>query len=112
MVDEHAAELAGVPQLLAGGDVVPPAQVRKLLAQQSAEGCVINGYGPTEGTTFACCYRATTTSQIERGVPIGGPIANTTIYILDVTGEPVPTGVTGELYIVRRRTWRASLSHR
>ena len=99
MADEHAVDLAGVRQLLAGGDVLSPTQVRKVLAERSGDDCVINGYGPTESTTFACCYRVKTASQIENSVPIGKPIANTTVYILDANLEPVPTGVTGELYI-------------
>jgi acyl carrier protein len=61
---------------------------------------LINGYGPTESKTFACCYpisrplKKTLTS-----VPIGRPISNTRLYILDAQMAPVPVGVTGELYI-------------
>ncbi len=98
MVEEHAAELAGVRQLMAGGDVVSPVQVRKVL-EQKGSGFVMNGYGPTESTTFACCYRVMDASQIEYSVPIGKPIANTVVYILDSNMQPVPNGVTGELYI-------------
>jgi amino acid adenylation domain-containing protein len=98
MVDEHVSELAGVRQLLAGGDVLSAAQVRKVLAEKSGGG-VINGYGPTESTTFACCYRVTTDSQIANSIPIGKPIPNTVVYILDGDMQPVPNGVTGELYI-------------
>lgn len=99
MADEHAAALAGVRQLLAGGDVLSPTHIRKVLAQKGAAGFVINGYGPTESTTFACCYRINAESQIENSVPIGRPITNTTVYILDGNGQPVPLGVTGELHI-------------
>ena len=61
---------------------------------------LVNGYGPTESTTFACCYRIPRTqSPIASSIPIGRPIANTQIYILDPHMQPVPIGVAGELYI-------------
>jgi amino acid adenylation domain-containing protein/non-ribosomal peptide synthase protein (TIGR01720 family) len=97
MVDEQMADLAGVRQLLSGGDVLSVRHVRKALA--GLPGCrLINGYGPTENTTFTCCH--TITSQEEdQSVPIGRPIANTQVYVLDPWLHPVPVGVAGELYI-------------
>jgi acyl-CoA synthetase (AMP-forming)/AMP-acid ligase II len=63
-------------------------------------GCrLINGYGPTESTTFACCYSVGSDTDWDRPIPIGRPIANTQIYILDTDLKPVPVGVTGELCI-------------
>jgi nonribosomal peptide synthetase DhbF len=59
---------------------------------------LFNEYGPTEATVWATVYRCLP-GQSRDSVPIGKPIANTRIYILDGTGEPVPVGVTGELYI-------------
>jgi hypothetical protein len=59
---------------------------------------LINGYGPTENTTFTCCHPITLESTAAGTVPIGRPIANTRIYILDSNMRPVPPGVTGELY--------------
>ena len=58
---------------------------------------VINAYGPTETTVCATTY--SNSSLDTKDPPIGRPIANTQIYILDGHGEPVPVGVTGELYI-------------
>ena len=61
---------------------------------------MINGYGPTEGTTFACCYRIPADFDASRAsVPIGRPIGNTRAYVLDGWLEPVPVGVAGELYV-------------
>ena len=71
---------------------------------------LINGYGPTEGTTFTCCNPMTDPEQVGDNVAIGRPIANTHIYVLDAAGHPVPVGVPGELYIggdgVARGYWR------
>ncbi|WP_141254292.1 condensation domain-containing protein, partial [Brevibacillus parabrevis] len=60
---------------------------------------VINGYGPTENTTFTCCYPVTELSEDITSFPIGRPISNTTVYVLDKHKQPVPYGVAGELYI-------------
>ena len=58
---------------------------------------VVNGYGPTEATVFSTCYLDM--REYDRAAPIGRPIANTRIYILDPHGEPVPMGVAGEIHI-------------
>src|SRR6185369_11982102 len=100
MVDERLPALAGVRQLLAGGDVLSPAHVRRVLAE--LPGCtLINGYGPTENTTFTCCHAAIILREPgEAGdtVPIGRPIANTRAYLVDRALQPVPVGVPGELF--------------
>lgn len=98
MVETQLESLRGVRQLLAGGDVLSVPQVEKVSRELS--GCqLINGYGPTENTTFTCCYRAKPAEHFESSVPIGSPISNTEVYILDRQMEPVPIGLTGELYI-------------
>ncbi|HYG10418.1 MAG TPA: amino acid adenylation domain-containing protein, partial [Pyrinomonadaceae bacterium] len=98
MADQQLAALNGVRQLLAGGDALSVVHVGKTLAERGT-GCLINGYGPTETTTFACCYRMHSGDEIGRSVPIGRPIANTTVYVLDGEMQGVPVGVAGELYI-------------
>lgn len=98
MVESQLEGLAHVKQLLAGGDVLPVADVRQVL--QKLKTCqLINGYGPTESTTFACCHAITNAEPIGVSIPIGRPIANTQVYVLDSHLQPVPVGVTGELYI-------------
>ena len=81
--------------LLFGGDVASLEAIEQVLAHRPER--LLNGYGPTETTTFASWY------QIVRAplnsVPIGRPIANARIYVLDVYGEPVPQGAVGEIYI-------------
>jgi amino acid adenylation domain-containing protein len=98
MVNGHLEDLKGIRQLLAGGDVLPVAHVRRAL--DGLPNCVlINGYGPTENTTFTCCYTIDRSRQDGHSVPIGRPIANTQVYVLDSDLQPVPRGVVGELYI-------------
>jgi acyl carrier protein len=58
---------------------------------------LINGYGPTESTTFTCCHLIKSSGA--RSIPIGRPLANTQIYVLDRNYQPAPVGVPGELYV-------------
>jgi amino acid adenylation domain-containing protein len=99
IVDEAPQILSGVQQLLAGGEALSVSHVHRAL-QQLPETELINAYGPTESTTFACCYPIPRVLD-ERlaSVPVGRPIENTTVYILDQNMNPVPVGVPGELYI-------------
>jgi acyl-CoA synthetase (AMP-forming)/AMP-acid ligase II/acyl carrier protein len=60
---------------------------------------LINGYGPTENTTFTCCYRITEVNLIENSIPIGRSISNTQVYLVDTHLQLVPIGIPGELYI-------------
>ena len=99
-VVEHApATFSRLRQLLAGGDVLAPEAVAGTLRVLSAGAVLVNGYGPTEGTTFTCCHRMEAGSPVEGAVPIGKPIANTRVYITDRGGALVPRGVPGELVI-------------
>lgn len=98
VVEQDVETLRGVRQILAGGDVLSPAHVKSVL-ETLAPDAVVNGYGPTESTTFACCHRMTDPADVEVPLPIGRPIANTRVYILDRYRRPVPSGVPGELWI-------------
>ncbi|HEX8903906.1 MAG TPA: AMP-binding protein, partial [Longimicrobiaceae bacterium] len=96
MVEERLDDLAGVRQLLAGGDVLPVDGVRKV-RERFPHIRLINGYGPTENATFTCCH--TVTDHWDGGpVPIGTPISSTRVYVLDRALRPVPIGVPGELH--------------
>ena len=98
MVDENIDALKPIRQLLAGGDILSVTHVQKFI--QTVENCqLINGYGPTENTTFTCCYQIPKSLSPNVSVPIGRPIANTQVYILDKNLQPVPVGVPGELHI-------------
>jgi amino acid adenylation domain-containing protein len=99
VVDDDPAHLGGLAQLFTGGEALSPAHVRRALSTLSATE-LVNGYGPTECTTF------TTTHRIDReaadgvhAVPIGRPIADTQCYVLNRRRAPVPPGLVGELYV-------------
>jgi amino acid adenylation domain-containing protein len=96
MVEHQLEKLIKVRYLLAGGDILSATHVQRVL---EAGGNVINGYGPTEGTTFACCYQVSPQQKIVNSIPIGRPIENTQVYVLNTYLQPVPVGVAGELYI-------------
>jgi len=97
MVETELESLRGVRQLLAGGETLSVPHVEQ--AARELKGCLlINGYGPTENTTFTCCYRVKPGERFAGSVPIGLPVSNTQVYILDDELEPVPVGVVGELY--------------
>ncbi|MFI9617113.1 amino acid adenylation domain-containing protein [Streptomyces sp. NPDC052023] len=96
LTERQIAKLSGLRRLLAGGDVLSAAQVdrvRALLPDLQ----VVNGYGPTENTTFTACHLVTETAGAV-GVPIGRPLLGTGIRILDDKLRPVPDGEPGELY--------------
>ncbi|MFX0592109.1 amino acid adenylation domain-containing protein [Melissospora conviva] len=97
IVEHDPAGLAGVRQLLAGGDVLDPDSVRAALHLRGRRP-VINGYGPTENTTFTACHPMTTPAQVRTPVPIGRPVRGSSVHLLDADLRPVPVGVPGELY--------------
>jgi amino acid adenylation domain-containing protein len=109
MVNEQLEDLRPLRQLLAGGDVLSAAHVAKA-ANALTSTRLINGYGPTESTTFACCHTVEKKDLVETSIPIGKPIANTSVFILDENLQPVPIGATGELCIggdgLARGYWR------
>jgi amino acid adenylation domain-containing protein len=97
-VDECLRDLRPLRQLLAGGDVLSVPRVRAAL-RGLPDCALVNGYGPTEGTTFSACHSIRDLAESASSVPIGRPIANTRIYLLDGEGCCVPPGEEGEIYI-------------
>ena len=98
-VVNHAPHiLKPVKTLLAGGDVLAPDRVVKALNFLEG-GTLVNGYGPTESTTFSCCHPMRSADQVGVAVSIGRPIANTQVYILNEEMELLPPGIAGELFI-------------
>ncbi len=99
MVEQRVEALRPLGQLLAGGDVLSTPDVSKALAELGPEGRLINGYGPTESTTFACCHVMRARDRVADPVPIGRPISNTQVYLLDERLQLAPAGAPGELCI-------------
>ncbi|HYH44213.1 MAG TPA: non-ribosomal peptide synthetase, partial [Thermoanaerobaculia bacterium] len=85
-------------RVLIGGEAADPASVRRALAC-AAPGRILNGYGPTESTTCTTWEAVHAVAADATAVPIGRPIANTAVALLDRRFQPIPAGVTGELCI-------------
>jgi amino acid adenylation domain-containing protein len=109
VIDEDPSALAKLAELLTGGEALSVPHIRRALSQLPNTQ-LINGYGPTETTTFATCYR------IPRGlpegltaIPIGKAIRRTRLYVLSPALEPVALGEVGELYIGGRGVARGYL---
>lgn len=97
LVDQELEALSGLRQLLAGGDVLSPSHVMRAVA--ALPNCQLtNGYGPTENTTFTCCYRVPREGWGGGPVPIGVPICGTYVRLLDDDMRPVRDGEIGMLY--------------
>src|SRR6185295_16206495 len=95
---EAPQAFGGVGHLFAGGEALDPTWVREAIVK-GRPGRMINGYGPTESTCYAACYRVEEVAEGAASVPIGRPIANTTGYVVDRGVRAVPVGVAGELLL-------------
>ncbi len=84
--------------LMFGGEPADPGAIRTVLGA-GFRGALLNAYGPTEATTIATTFDARLLASDAERVPVGRPIANTQVYILDDRRHPVPVGVTGEIYV-------------
>jgi amino acid adenylation domain-containing protein len=98
LVRERVEALRGVRQLLAGGEALPVA-VTERAERELAGTQLINGYGPTEVTTFSCCHRLASWEAPRQSIPIGRALSNTSTYLLDEWQQPVGVGIEGELYL-------------
>ncbi|WP_327350867.1 non-ribosomal peptide synthetase [Streptomyces sp. NBC_01304] len=98
MAEENPAGFAGVQEVWTGGDVVAPEAVLRVM-EHCPDTTVVNGYGPCETTVLATSYPTPRTDVPLGLLPIGTPLDNTGMYVLDADLRPVPAGVVGELYI-------------
>ncbi|MDY7049586.1 MAG: amino acid adenylation domain-containing protein [Microcystis panniformis WG22] len=99
MIDTTPESLLGVKQLITGGETLSVAHVRRGLALLPKTQ-IINGYGPSECTVFTCCYPIY--KQLDENlasIPIGKPIGDRKVYLLDRNLQPVPVGVYGEIHV-------------
>jgi acyl-coenzyme A synthetase/AMP-(fatty) acid ligase len=98
MVERNPGDFKSVRELITGGEAMPLA-LAKAVWRELPRTRVINAYGPTECTTFASMYPMNNMETMGDNVPIGKPIENTTMFILDRYGNPLPVGVPGEIHI-------------
>ncbi|MBV9772837.1 MAG: amino acid adenylation domain-containing protein, partial [Gemmatimonadetes bacterium] len=95
--DEPGA-FGSLRHLLVGGEAVDPRSVRSVLERGAPER-LLHAYGPTETTTFAVWKEVREVEPDAQRVPLGRALTNTTLYVWDRWGEPVPPGIPGELHI-------------
>ncbi|MFD4670205.1 amino acid adenylation domain-containing protein [Lentzea sp. NPDC058450] len=107
-IDVDVAAFKGLHTVLTGGDVVSAPHVRQL-RESVPELQIVNGYGPTETTTFATCHRIGAREELGGAIPIGTPLQNVDVVVVE-DGKPVEAGVAGELWIggaqVARGYWK------
>ena len=95
IVEDQLPRLRGLHQLIVGGDVMSPSHARRVLA--AVPGIrMLNVYGPTEATVLITAHHLS--APPDAPIPLGKPIANATVYVLDAERRPVPIGVPGEIY--------------
>ncbi|WP_051856245.1 non-ribosomal peptide synthetase [Streptomyces sp. NRRL B-1347] len=97
IAEEDPGCLKGLTELWAGGDVVPAATVRRV-REACPDVTVVDGYGPTETTTFVTYHRLPPQVEVPDLMPIGRPLQGQRVYVLDEGLRPVPPGSVGELY--------------
>ncbi|MBV8866583.1 MAG: amino acid adenylation domain-containing protein [Acidobacteriaceae bacterium] len=90
--------LKGIRKVLFGGEAAEPGPLRKIL-QHVGPGVLVNSYGPAESCVIATYHQITDIPENASTVPIGRPVANAQVYLLDSRLQPVPIGVPGEIYI-------------
>ncbi|MFI0822815.1 amino acid adenylation domain-containing protein, partial [Streptomyces sp. NPDC021115] len=98
LAEEYPNTFAPMSQVFTGGEVVPPDAVRRVMAACPAL-TVVNGYGPGETTTFATLHEMAPGHDPEPSLPIGLPISDKQVYVLDEHLGLMPPGVVGELYV-------------
>ncbi len=95
LVDRSPSVFEGLQIVLAGGDKLSPEHITQLKTQYPHL-TIVNGYGPTENTTFSLTHTVQTVSD---NIPIGKPISNSTVYILNAQQQLMPLGATGEICV-------------
>ncbi len=96
LVDTDLSFFSSLRYLVSGGDKMSAVHVNKVKQAYPALE-LVNGYGPTENTTFSACYRVEAKAYQDR-IPIGKPVSNSKVYVLDEAMELVAVGVVGQIY--------------
>ena len=106
LVEENIALFSGLNYLLVGGDRLSPFHINKVRRKYAGLE-IINGYGPTENTTFSTTFSI---QQAMENIPIGFPVSDGKVYILDTALQPVPIGINGEIYLTGEGLTRGYLN--
>jgi amino acid adenylation domain-containing protein len=97
--DDIPGAFRSLRYLLFGGEAADPFRVRRVLEDSNLSGRLVNLYGPAENTTLTTWHPVEAVPAQATSIPIGRPVANTQVYILDAELQPVPVGVAGEICI-------------
>jgi tyrocidine synthetase-3 len=108
LLDADIDIFAGLRYLLAGGEALSPPHINRLRQRFPALN-IVNGYGPTENTTFSTTHLIE--QEHQRNIPIGRPIAHSTAYVVDRQGRLQPVGAVGELWLGGRGLARGYLNN-
>jgi amino acid adenylation domain-containing protein len=111
MVDEDSPALAGVRHVMVGGEAASPPHAARALARYPHL-TLTNGYGPVESLGFTTTHAITAEDAAGRSIPIGRPIENKQVYVLDRFLRPAPAGVAGEVYVAGRGLAHGYLAQR
>ncbi|MBX3253274.1 MAG: amino acid adenylation domain-containing protein [Chitinophagaceae bacterium] len=108
LIDSDITLFNGLQTIITGGDKLSPIHIKKL-KEYNYELNIINGYGPTENTTFSLTYPIETVTE---NIPLGKPINNSTAYILNNAGKLLPVGIFGEICVGGHGVAKGYLNHR
>jgi len=97
-IDDDPGAFEGVELLMVGGERLSPKHMA-VVRERQPDTRLFNGYGPVEATIFATAYRLVGAGCEARDVPIGTPVKDTPVWLLDASGHPVPAGAAGEVAI-------------
>ncbi|MFJ1749279.1 amino acid adenylation domain-containing protein [Streptomyces sp. NPDC088116] len=111
LVEEDLGCFDGVRQLMAGGERLSPAHVRRFVRAHPGT-ALVNGYGPVESTVFTTTHRITSDDLTAGGeIPLGRPVPRTEVFVLDGESRPCPPGVTGEICVAGAGLANGYLAH-
>ncbi|MFK4197219.1 amino acid adenylation domain-containing protein, partial [Streptomyces sp. NPDC033754] len=98
MADTHPEIFRTLRQVMTGGEAPSVAHLLRVRADHPHLR-LVHGYGPVESMVFTNCHQVTAGDAGRTVIPVGSPLANTRVHVLDARLQPVPTGVVGELYV-------------
>jgi amino acid adenylation domain-containing protein len=102
LVEARPRGFRTIRQLITGGEVIPPEMIRKILLNNPGIEVIV-AYGPTECTTFTTTHSYRDAQHVPEIIPLGEPIAETSVFLLDENMHEVKAGEIGEIFVGGRR---------